>query len=136
MVSSCASCPLKLLTSWVFSVQASWSPAQRLQPGNPSGNGVSQSPGLTFGGRGTSDLFPAALTLFAVTLFWEPDSSNVRSTAAIIIYGTAIVLKYHAALLLPLVGLEFLTRPGLRLRNAALRFGLTIVLILIIPSIY
>lgn len=90
----------------------------------------------TFGGRGTADLFPAALTLFAITLFWQPNSSPVRLAIAITIYGIAITLKYHAALLLPLVGLEIVTRPAATTGKAILRFSLIVVLILVIPGFY
>ena len=90
----------------------------------------------TFGGRGTADLFPAALTLLAITLFWQPDSSRLRLAVAITAYGAAIALKYHAALLLPLVGLEILTRPGANIRKALLHVGFIVVLILAIPAFY
>ncbi len=89
-----------------------------------------------FGGRGTADLFPAALTLFAITLFWQPGSSLVRLAIAITAYGIAITLKYHAALLLPLVGLEMLTRPGANVRKTLLRYSLIVPLILVIPGSY
>jgi hypothetical protein len=90
----------------------------------------------TFGGRGTADLFPAALTLFAITLFWQPNGSLVRLAIAITIYGIAITLKYHAVLLLPLVGFEMLTRPGAHTRKAVLRYSLISLLILVIPGVY
>ncbi len=90
----------------------------------------------TFGGRGTADLFPAALTLFAIALFWQPNSSPLRLAIAITAYGIAIALKYHAALLLPLVGLEAVTRPGANTRKAFLRFGFILALILVIPGFY
>src|SRR5271165_5851937 len=90
----------------------------------------------TFGGRGTADLFPAALALFAVTLFWLPNSSPVRLALAIVIFGVAITLKYHAALLLPLVGLEILTRPGANTRKALIHIGGIVTLILVIPLFY
>jgi hypothetical protein len=89
-----------------------------------------------FGGRGTADLFPAALTLFAITLFWEPNSSVARLAIAITAYGIAITLKYHAALLLPLVGLEMLTRPGANRGKTLLRYGLVVALILVVPAFY
>lgn len=89
-----------------------------------------------FGGRGTADLFPAALTLFAITLFWQPNNSTVRLAIAITAYGIAIALKYHAALLLPLVGLEAITRPGANIRKALLRFTFMVALILLIPGFY
>ncbi len=89
-----------------------------------------------FGGRGTADLFPAALTLFAITLFWQPNCSPVRLAIAIATFGIAITLKYHAALLLPLVGLEILTRPGVNIRKALLRFSIIVALTLVIPGLY
>src|SRR5664280_1846036 len=90
----------------------------------------------TFGGRGTADLFPAALTLFAITLFWQAKSPPLRLAIAITAYGIAITLKYHAALLLPLVGLETLTRPGADIRKAFLRYSFIVALILVIPTAY
>ncbi|MDR3562070.1 MAG: hypothetical protein P4N59_11630 [Negativicutes bacterium] len=90
----------------------------------------------TFGGRGTADLFPAALTLFAITLFWQAESSPLRLFIAIAVYGIAITLKYHAALLLPLIGLERLTRPGANIRRASLRYIFIVALILVIPVPY
>jgi hypothetical protein len=90
----------------------------------------------TFGGRGTADLFPAALTLFAITLFWQAKSPPLRLAIAITAYGIAITLKYHAALLLPLVGLETLTRPGANIRKAFLRYSFIVALILVIPAAY
>jgi len=90
----------------------------------------------TFGGRGTADLFPAALTLFATTLLWQPKSSPLRLATAISAYGIAIALKYHAALLLPLVGLEIVTRPGADIRKALLRCSFIVALILVIPVAY
>ena len=90
----------------------------------------------TFGGRGTADLFPAALTLFAITLFWQAENFPLRLFIAIVIYGIAITLKYHAALLLPLIGLEGLTRPGANIRQASLRYIFIVALILVIPVTY
>ena len=90
----------------------------------------------TFGGRGTADLFPAALTLFAITLFWQAKSSPLRLAIAIAAYGIAIALKYPAALLLPLIGLEALTRPGANIRQTSLRFIFIVALILVIPLTY
>src|SRR5271166_5329911 len=90
----------------------------------------------TFGGRGTADLFPAALTLFAITLSWQAESSPLRLAIAIAAYGIAITLKYHAALLLPVVGLESLTRPGANIRKASLRYIFIVALILVIPVAY
>ena len=90
----------------------------------------------TFGGRGTADLFPAALTLFAVTLFWQPGRSPVRLAIAIVAYGIAITLKYHAILLLPIVGLEMLSRPGARLKPMLLQFSSIVGLILVLPGLY
>src|SRR5208283_1587250 len=46
----------------------------------------------TFGGRGTADLFPAALALLAITLFWQAESPPLRLVIAIMVYGIAIAL--------------------------------------------
>jgi hypothetical protein len=90
----------------------------------------------TFGGRGTADLFPAALTLLAITLFWQPNSSPLRLAIAILAYGIAITLKYHAALLLPLVGLERLTRPSASMRKPLMAYTIIVALVLVLPVGY
>jgi hypothetical protein len=90
----------------------------------------------TFGGRGTADLFPAALTLFAIALLWQPDASLMQLALALAAYGIAIMLKYHAALLLPMVGLELLTRPGAGVRKALTRYCLIVAGILTLPALY
>jgi len=90
----------------------------------------------TFGGRATADLFPAALALFAISLFWEGSNSPARLVIAIATYGIAITLKYHAALLLPLLGLEMLTRPGAVTWKRIAHVCIVIALILVIPGCY
>ncbi|MQT11690.1 hypothetical protein [Segnochrobactrum spirostomi] len=66
----------------------------------------------TFSGRGTADFLPAALAIFAVALAWERPGSGATRAAAVVAFALAIILKYHAALLLPLIWLEGLSRPG------------------------
>ena len=90
----------------------------------------------TFGGRGTADFFPAALALCAVALFWDaPDSARIR-ILAIVLFGLAIIMKYHAVLLLPLVWLEDLSRPGANHKNAFVRLCVISCAILLGPAIY
>src|ERR1700722_3084689 len=90
----------------------------------------------TFGGRGTADFFPAALALCAVALFWDaPDSARIR-ILAIVLFGLAIIMKYHAVLLLPLVWLEELSRPGVRHKKAFVRLCAISCAILLGPAIY
>jgi hypothetical protein len=58
----------------------------------------------TFAGRGTADFIPAALGIFALSLFWNGDrqdrSGVWRRLLASAILGIAAVIKYHAVLLL------------------------------------
>jgi len=75
----------------------------------------------TFGGRGTADFFPAALALCAVAMFWDAPDSARRRILAVALFGLAIIMKYHADLLLPLVWLEELSRPGTNHKNALVR---------------
>lgn len=90
----------------------------------------------TFGGRGTADFFPAALALCAVALFWRAPDTSGRRILAIILFGLAIIVKYHAVLLLPLVWLEGLSRPGENHRNAFARLCVISCAILLGPAIY
>lgn len=90
----------------------------------------------TFGGRGIADLFPATLALCAVALFWNPADRATTRTLAIILFGVAIVLKYHAVLLLPLVWLEVLTRPGTNRKRAVARLCAISCAIMLLPAIY
>ena len=75
----------------------------------------------TFGGRGTADFFPAALALCAVALFWDTPDTARKRILAIALFGLAIIMKYHAVLLLPLVWLEALSRPGANHKRALVR---------------
>jgi hypothetical protein len=58
----------------------------------------------TFAGRGTADFLPAALAVFAISLFWDGDEKTDqgiwRCLLASAVLGLAAVLKYHALLLL------------------------------------
>jgi len=58
----------------------------------------------TFAGRGTADFLPAALAVFAFSLFWDGDEKTDkrvwRCLLASTVLGLAAVLKYHALLLL------------------------------------
>lgn len=90
----------------------------------------------TFSGRGTADFLPAALALFAVALAWERPGSRASKAASVATFAIAIILKYHAALLLPLIWLEGLTRPD---APPARRWGsvaLTTAAILVWPLLY
>lgn len=90
----------------------------------------------TFSGRGTADFLPAALAIFAVALAWERPGSRATRVASAAAFALAIILKYHAALLLPLIWLEGLTRPD---TPPARRWGgvaLTTAAIVIWPLLY
>ena len=60
----------------------------------------------------------------------------MRLVFAIATYGIAITLKYHAALLLPLIAWEMLKRPEVKVRQALFRFSFIAALILAIPAVY
>ncbi len=68
----------------------------------------------TFAGRGTADFLPAALGVFALSLFWSGDEQSRfglwRVASASTVLGLAAVLKYHAILLLPGVAVEIAIR--------------------------
>jgi hypothetical protein len=90
----------------------------------------------TFGGRGTADFFPAALALCAVALLWRAPDTAGRRLLGIIVFGLAIIMKYHAVLLLPLVWMEALSRPGANHRNTFVRLCAISCAILLGPAIY
>ncbi|MGA8615100.1 MAG: hypothetical protein WB760_26165 [Xanthobacteraceae bacterium] len=68
----------------------------------------------TYSGRGTADFLPAALAVFAFSLFWDGDETNEqgiwRRMLASAVLGLAAVLKYHAMLLLAGVVAEIAIR--------------------------
>jgi hypothetical protein len=90
----------------------------------------------TFGGRGTADFFPAALCLFSLSLFWDRETSNWQLCAALLVFGVAILLKYHAVLLLPLVVLERLGRRDQDLGRRLSETALITAGVLVLPGIY
>jgi hypothetical protein len=90
----------------------------------------------TFGGRGTADFFPAALALCAVAMLWGAPGNARICIFAVALFGFAIIMKYHAVLLLPLVWLEELSRPGANHKNAFVRLCAISCAILLGPAIY
>lgn len=68
----------------------------------------------TFAGRGTADFLPAALGVFAFSLFYHDDEKSHpelwRVAWASMVLGLAAVVKYHALLLLPGVAAEIAIR--------------------------
>jgi hypothetical protein len=68
----------------------------------------------TYSGRGTADFLPAALAVFAFSLFWdgsEADEQRLwRRILASAVLGFAAVLKYHAILLVAGVAAEIAIR--------------------------
>jgi len=90
----------------------------------------------TFGGRGTADFFPAALTLFSLSLFWDKQKKPATLAVAILTFSLAIVLKYHAVLLLPLIWLEAVTAPNVQYKKVMLRMGLMTGAVFVIPALY
>ena len=68
----------------------------------------------TFAGRGTADFLPAALGVFAFSLFYRDEEKSRsqlwRVAWASTVLGLAAVVKYHALLLLPGVAAEIAIR--------------------------
>jgi hypothetical protein len=89
-----------------------------------------------FGGRGTADFFPAALALFGLSLFWDKRQKPGILALAAFIFSIAIILKYHTAILLPLIWLEALTRPNIKYKETVLRMGAITAAVSIMPAIY
>jgi hypothetical protein len=54
----------------------------------------------TFSGRGTADFLPMAVGVFGLSLIWGESLSIRRIAVASIVFGLAIVLKYHAGIFL------------------------------------
>ena len=70
-------------------------------------------------------------------LFWDAQDSAPKLILAIVIFGLAIIMKYHAVLLLPIVWLEGLSRPGTNRKSCILiRLCAISCAILLGPAIY
>lgn len=89
-----------------------------------------------FSGRGTADFFPAALALYSVSLFWDKTVRLPGTCIAIIAFSCAIAIKYHAALLLPLLWLEALGRANNDYRSTLARLSAVSALVLSGPLLY
>jgi hypothetical protein len=78
----------------------------------------------TFSGRGTADFLPAALAVFAFSLFagedGKADQGLGRRALASVILGISAVIKYHALILLAGVVAEILVRRRTQYRRLAL----------------
>jgi hypothetical protein len=90
----------------------------------------------TFGGRGTADLLPASLALLGVVLFWERPRGIAQLGLASAIFSVAITLKYHTALLLPLIWLEALSRPQAAFGPTVARLSVVAVAMALLPIGY
>jgi hypothetical protein len=90
----------------------------------------------TFGGRGTADFLPAALVLLGVVLFWEGPISKLQLVIATGSFSLAIILKYHAIVLLPLIWLEALSRPQAAFWPTVRRMSIVTSVILFFPIAY
>ncbi|WP_020508732.1 hypothetical protein [Bradyrhizobium sp. WSM2793] len=55
-----------------------------------------------FAGRGTADFPPMGIAVASIAIFWRA-RSNITIAAASSLFALAVIMKYHAALLLPLV---------------------------------
>lgn len=89
-----------------------------------------------YSGRGTADFLPTALVLFSVSLFWGKTTGLSGYATAIITFSLAILLKYHAALLLPILWIEALSRANVDYKAVLLRLLATSALVLIGPCLY
>lgn len=88
----------------------------------------------TFAGRATADLFPAALAIFSVVLFWGAARNSPKAMIAMLGMGLAITFKYHALLLLPVVVTEQLSRSNPK--NLLTEILLPVLAMLVIPCCY
>jgi hypothetical protein len=89
-----------------------------------------------YSGRGTADFLPAAMALFSVSLLWDKSVGPIGIAAAILTFSMAIILKYHAIILLPIIWVEALTRPKVEFRFVFLRLSIVSALILLGPCLY
>jgi hypothetical protein len=89
-----------------------------------------------YSGRGTADFLPAALALYSVSLFWDKTVRLPGLAIAIVAFSTAIVIKYHAALLLPLLWLEALGRANADYKSTLWRLSAVSALVLSGPLLY
>jgi len=89
-----------------------------------------------YSGRGTADFLPAALALFSVSLLWDKSTGSLGIVVAMSVFSLAILLKYHAALLLPMIWIEVLSRPWLDFRRGLMGLSAGSALVLIGPCLY
>ena len=89
-----------------------------------------------YSGRGTADFLPAAMALFSVSLLWDKSAGPIGIAASILTFSMAIILKYHAIILLPIIWFEALTRPKVECRFVFLRLSIISALILLGPCLY
>jgi hypothetical protein len=64
-----------------------------------------------FGCRGTADLFPSAVGLLGLALFWETKNHySLKAFSALLLVSIAIIMKYHAVFFAPIICVEFFYR--------------------------
>jgi hypothetical protein len=94
----------------------------------------------TYSGRGTADFLPAAVAVFAFSLFWDGDETTEqdvwRRILASTVLGLAAVLKYHALLLLAGVGAEIAIRRRGQYGKMALEFAASAIPGILIVGAY
>ena len=90
----------------------------------------------TFGGRGTADFFPAALSVFGLAVYWEQSDNSWKKLIAIIIIGFSIILKYHSILILIPLVVEIFIRPDQKVKIIFIRIGKLLFGTLILPIVY
>lgn len=89
-----------------------------------------------YSGRGTADFLPAALALFSVSLLWDKSTGAFGTVTALCALSLAILLKYHAVLLLPMIWIEALSRPHVDYRSQWVRLCVGSALVLAGPCLY
>jgi len=96
----------------------------------------------TYSGRGTADFLPAAIAVFAFSLFWggrgdETTGQDVwRRILASAVLGVAAVLKYHALLLLAGIVVEIASRRRGQVGKMALECAASAIPGILIVSTY
>jgi hypothetical protein len=94
----------------------------------------------TYSGRGTADFLPAAVGVFALSLYWGGDEKKglnlLPVAAASAVLGIAAVVKYHALLLLGGVVAEIAIRRAGNYRIILLEWTVATVPALVLLSAY
>ena len=66
----------------------------------------------TFSGRATADFFPTAIGIFAISLLLDEGNSKYKVLMAALLFGLAVILKYHTLCMLVFLSALFACRGG------------------------